>query len=75
MSIAGAEAVVVVAATSSASPCDVAASRQRHSYRVSFKTRDLPQCLAGRHPVAAIGKAGMITPDFVKPGATVMMSA
>src|SRR5438876_5147507 len=37
------------------------------------KTRDLPGvCRAGDIVVAAIGRAGMITRDFVKPGATVI---
>ena len=37
------------------------------------KTRDLPGvCRRADILVAAIGKAGMITPDFVKPGATVI---
>src|SRR6204780_5388140 len=37
------------------------------------KTRDLPAvCRRADILVAAIGKAGMITPDFVKPGATVI---
>lgn len=37
------------------------------------KTRDLPEvCRRGDILVAAIGRAGMITPEFVKPGATVI---
>src|SRR5690349_21853060 len=37
------------------------------------KTRDLPEvCHRADILVAAIGKAGMVTPDFVKPGATVI---
>jgi methylenetetrahydrofolate dehydrogenase (NADP+) / methenyltetrahydrofolate cyclohydrolase len=37
------------------------------------KTRDLPAvCRRGDILVAAIGRAGMITPEFVKPGATVI---
>jgi methylenetetrahydrofolate dehydrogenase (NADP+) / methenyltetrahydrofolate cyclohydrolase len=37
------------------------------------KTRDLPGvCRRANILVAAIGRAGMITPDFVKPGATVI---
>lgn len=37
------------------------------------KTRDLPGvCRRADVLVAAIGRAGMITPDFVKPGATVI---
>lgn len=37
------------------------------------KTRDLPRaCRRGDIVVAAIGRAGMITRDFVKPGATVI---
>jgi methylenetetrahydrofolate dehydrogenase (NADP+)/methenyltetrahydrofolate cyclohydrolase len=37
------------------------------------KTRDLPGvCRRADILVAAIGKAGMITPEFVKPGATVI---
>ncbi len=37
------------------------------------KTRDLPQVARqGDILVAAIGKAGFVTPDFVKPGATVI---
>lgn len=37
------------------------------------KTRDLPRvCRSGDILVAAIGRAGMITRDFVKPGATVI---
>ena len=37
------------------------------------KTRDLPAvCRRADILVAAIGNAGMITPDFVKPGATVI---
>ena len=37
------------------------------------KTRDLPGvCRRADILVAAIGRAGMITPDFVKPGATVI---
>src|SRR5713101_6951103 len=37
------------------------------------KTRDLPGvCRAGDIVVAAIGRAGMITADYVKPGATVI---
>jgi methylenetetrahydrofolate dehydrogenase (NADP+)/methenyltetrahydrofolate cyclohydrolase len=37
------------------------------------KTRDLPGvCRRGDILVAAIGRAGMITRDFVKPGATVI---
>jgi methylenetetrahydrofolate dehydrogenase (NADP+)/methenyltetrahydrofolate cyclohydrolase len=37
------------------------------------KTRDLPEaCRRGDILVAAIGKAGMITKDFVKPGAVVI---
>ena len=37
------------------------------------KTRDLPGvCRRGDILIAAIGRAGMITPNFVKPGATVI---
>jgi len=37
------------------------------------KTRDLPGvCRRADILVAAIGRAGMITPDYVKPGATVI---
>ena len=37
------------------------------------KTHDLPGvCRRGDILVAAIGRAGMITPDFIKPGATVI---
>jgi methylenetetrahydrofolate dehydrogenase (NADP+)/methenyltetrahydrofolate cyclohydrolase len=37
------------------------------------KTRDLPEvCRRADILVAAIGRAGMVTPDYVKPGATVI---
>jgi methylenetetrahydrofolate dehydrogenase (NADP+)/methenyltetrahydrofolate cyclohydrolase len=72
--IAGAEAVVVGRSDIVGKPVAMLLLNGNATVTVCHsKTRDLP-AVSRRADilVAAIGKAGMITPDFVKPGATVI---
>jgi methylenetetrahydrofolate dehydrogenase (NADP+)/methenyltetrahydrofolate cyclohydrolase len=72
--IAGAEAVVVGRSDIVGKPVAMLLLNGNATVTVCHsKTRDLPGvCRRADILVAAIGKAGMITPDFVKPGATVI---
>src|SRR5580658_1236678 len=72
--IAGAEAVVVGRSDIVGKPVAMLLLNGNATVTVCHsKTRDLAGvCRRADILVAAIGKAGMITPDFVKPGATVM---
>ena len=72
--IAGAEAVVVGRSDIVGKPVAMLLLNGNATVTVCHsKTRDLPAvCRRADILVAAIGKAGMITPDFVKPGATVI---
>ncbi|MGA2905232.1 MAG: bifunctional 5,10-methylenetetrahydrofolate dehydrogenase/5,10-methenyltetrahydrofolate cyclohydrolase [Candidatus Korobacteraceae bacterium] len=72
--IAGAEAVVVGRSDIVGKPVAMLLLNRNATVTVCHsKTRDLPAvCSRADVLVAAIGKAGMITPDFVKPGATVI---
>lgn len=74
ISIAGAEAVVVGRSDIVGKPVAMLLLNGNATVTVCHsKTRDLPAvCRRADILVAAIGKAGMITPDFVKPGATVI---
>lgn len=71
---AGAEAVVVGRSDIVGKPVAMLLLNANATVTVCHsKTRDLPGvCRRADILVAAIGKAGMITPDFVKPGATVI---
>ena len=72
--IAGAEAVVVGRSDIVGKPVAMLLLNGNATVTVCHsKTRDLPGvCRRADILVAAIGKAGMITPDFVRPGATVI---
>ena len=72
--IAGAEAVVVGRSDIVGKPVAMLLLNGNATVTVCHsKTRDLPAvCRRADILVAAIGKAGMITPEFVKPGATVI---
>jgi methylenetetrahydrofolate dehydrogenase (NADP+)/methenyltetrahydrofolate cyclohydrolase len=72
--IAGAEAMVVGRSDIVGKPVAMLLLNGNATVTVCHsKTRDLPGvCRRADILVAAIGKAGMITPDFVKPGATVI---
>ncbi len=72
--ITGAEAVVVGRSDIVGKPVAMLLLNGNATVTVCHsKTRDLPAvCRRADILVAAIGKAGMITPEFVKPGATVI---
>ena len=72
--VAGAEAVVVGRSDIVGKPVAMLLLNANATVTVCHsKTHDLPGvCRRADILVAAIGKAGMITPDFVKPGATVI---
>ena len=72
--IAGAEAVVVGRSDIVGKPIAMLLLNGNATVTVCHsKTRDLAEvCRRADILVAAIGKAGMITPEFVKPGATVI---
>jgi methylenetetrahydrofolate dehydrogenase (NADP+) / methenyltetrahydrofolate cyclohydrolase len=74
IAVAGAEVVVVGRSDIVGKP--VAMLLLNHNATVTVchsKTHDLPGvCRRADILVAAIGRAGMVTPDFVKPGATVI---
>jgi methylenetetrahydrofolate dehydrogenase (NADP+)/methenyltetrahydrofolate cyclohydrolase len=74
IAIAGAEAVVVGRSDIVGKPVAMLLLNSNATVTVCHsKTRDLPGvCRRADILVAAIGKAGMITPEFVKPGATVI---
>src|SRR5271168_1345949 len=72
--IAGQEAVVVGCSDIVGKPAAMLLLNQNATVTVCHsKTRDLPGvCRRADILVAAIGRAGMVTNDFVKPGATVI---
>lgn len=72
--VAGQEAVVVGRSDIVGKPVAMLLLNQNATVTVCHsKTRDLPGvCRRADILVAAIGRAGMITPDFVKPGTTVI---
>src|ERR1700758_5061098 len=72
--VAGAEAVVVGRSDIVGKPVAMLLLNANATVTACHsKTRDLPGvCRRADILVAAIGKAGMITPEFVKPGATVI---
>jgi methylenetetrahydrofolate dehydrogenase (NADP+) / methenyltetrahydrofolate cyclohydrolase len=72
--IAGQEAVVVGRSEIVGKPVAMLLLNQNATVTVCHsKTRDLPSvCRRADILVAAIGRAGMVTSDFVKPGATVI---
>jgi methylenetetrahydrofolate dehydrogenase (NADP+)/methenyltetrahydrofolate cyclohydrolase len=72
--IAGAEAVVVGRSDIVGKPVAMLLLNGNATVTVCHsKTRDLPAvCRRADILVAAIGRAGMITPDYVKPGATII---
>jgi len=72
--IAGAEAVVVGRSDIVGKPVAMLLINGNATVTVCHsKTRDLPGvCRRADILVAAIGRAGMITPDYLKPGATVI---
>jgi methylenetetrahydrofolate dehydrogenase (NADP+)/methenyltetrahydrofolate cyclohydrolase len=72
--VAGAEAVVVGRSDIVGKPVAMLLLNANATVTVCHsKTRDLPGvCRRADILVAAIGKSGMITPDFVRPGATVI---
>jgi methylenetetrahydrofolate dehydrogenase (NADP+)/methenyltetrahydrofolate cyclohydrolase len=72
--IAGAEAVVVGRSDIVGKPIAMLLLNGNATVTVCHsKTRDLPEvCRRADILIAAIGKAGMITQEFVKPGATVI---
>ena len=74
IAIAGGEAVVVGRSDIVGKPVAMLLLNGNATVTVCHsKTRDLPAvCRRADILVAAIGKAGMITPEFVKPGATVI---
>ncbi len=74
ISIAGAEAVVVGRSDIVGKPVAMLLLNGNATVTICHsKTRDLAAvCRRADILIAAIGKAGMITPDFVKPGATVI---
>ena len=72
--VAGQEAVVVGRSDIVGKPVAMLLLNQNATVTVCHsKTRDLPGvCRRADILVAAIGRAGMVTPDYVKPGATVI---
>jgi len=72
--IAGQEAVVVGRSDIVGKPAAMLLTNANATVTICHsRTRDLPGvCRRADILVAAIGRAGMITPDFVKPGATVI---
>jgi methylenetetrahydrofolate dehydrogenase (NADP+)/methenyltetrahydrofolate cyclohydrolase len=72
--IQGAEAVVVGRSDIVGKPIAMLLTNANATVTICHsRTRDLPGvCRRADILVAAIGKAGMVTPDFVKPGATVI---
>jgi methylenetetrahydrofolate dehydrogenase (NADP+)/methenyltetrahydrofolate cyclohydrolase len=74
IAISGAEAVVVGRSDIVGKPVAMLLLNGNATVTVCHsRTRDLAEvCRRADILVAAIGKAGMITPDFVKPGATVI---
>ena len=72
--IAGSEAVVVGRSDIVGKPVAMLLLNDNATVTVCHsKTRDLPGvCRRADILVAAIGRAGMVTPDYVKPGATVI---
>ena len=72
--VAGAEAVVIGRSDIVGKPVAMLLINANATVTVCHsKTRDLPGvCRRADILVAAIGRAGMITPDYVKPGATVI---
>ena len=72
--VSGQEAVVVGRSDIVGKPVAMLLLNQNATVTVCHsKTRDLPGvCRRADILVAAIGRAGMITPDFVRPGATVI---
>jgi methylenetetrahydrofolate dehydrogenase (NADP+) / methenyltetrahydrofolate cyclohydrolase len=72
--VAGAEAVVVGRSDIVGKPVAMLLLNDNATVTVCHsKTRDLPGvCRRADILVAAIGRAGMVTPDYVKPGATVI---
>src|SRR5271165_1449053 len=72
--VAGQEAVVVGRSDIVGKPAAMLLINQNATVTVCHsKTRDLPEvCRRADILVAAIGRAGMITKEFVKPGATVI---
>ncbi|MFZ0707692.1 MAG: bifunctional methylenetetrahydrofolate dehydrogenase/methenyltetrahydrofolate cyclohydrolase FolD [Candidatus Korobacteraceae bacterium] len=72
--IAGAEAVVVGRSDIVGKPVAMLLLNDNATVTVCHsKTRDLPGvCRRADILVAAIGRAGMVTPEFVRPGATVI---
>jgi methylenetetrahydrofolate dehydrogenase (NADP+)/methenyltetrahydrofolate cyclohydrolase len=72
--VAGQEAVVVGRSDIVGKPTAMLLINANATVTVCHsKTRDLPGvCRRADILIAAIGRAGMITPDFVKPGATVV---
>ena len=72
--VAGQEAVVVGRSDIVGKPVAMLLLNQNATVTVCHsKTRDLPGvCLRADILVAAIGRAGMVTRDYVKPGATVI---
>jgi methylenetetrahydrofolate dehydrogenase (NADP+)/methenyltetrahydrofolate cyclohydrolase len=74
IAIAGQEAVVVGRSDIVGKPTAMLLTNANATVTICHsKTRDLPAvCRRGDILIAAIGRAGMITRDFVKPGATVI---
>jgi methylenetetrahydrofolate dehydrogenase (NADP+)/methenyltetrahydrofolate cyclohydrolase len=74
ISVAGQEAVVVGRSDIVGKPVAMLLLNQNATVTVCHsKTRDLPEvCRRADILVAAIGRAGMVTCDYVKPGATVI---
>jgi methylenetetrahydrofolate dehydrogenase (NADP+)/methenyltetrahydrofolate cyclohydrolase len=74
IAVSGAEAVVVGRSDIVGKPVAMLLLNANATVTVCHsKTRDLPAvCRRADILVAAIGKSGMITPDYVKPGATVI---
>jgi methylenetetrahydrofolate dehydrogenase (NADP+)/methenyltetrahydrofolate cyclohydrolase len=74
ISIAGQEAVIVGRSDIVGKPVAILLLNANATVTVCHsKTRDLPEvCRRADILIAAIGRAGMITRDFVKPGATVI---
>jgi methylenetetrahydrofolate dehydrogenase (NADP+)/methenyltetrahydrofolate cyclohydrolase len=72
--VAGQEAVVIGRSDIVGKPVAMLLLNQNATVTVCHsKTRDLPEvCRRADILVAAIGRAGMVTRDFVKPGATVV---
>src|SRR2546427_5282317 len=72
--VAGQEAVVVGRSDIVGKPVAILLLNQNATVTVCHsKTRDLPEvCRRADILVAAIGRAGMVTRDYVKPGATVI---